>query len=202
MGFSYYCPGQEAHLSSIHVEIARGVKNRRQDKMRGDYLRQKGNQNVETLECEWWSLYKTAASVRSYLRKDFPYEYPLSEECLLREKYDEKLSGYVQCDVEVAQHLRRYFLKPTLIFQNTVVSVENIGTLMKEYAEENIMVQPGKTLIIKLPFNQWNADDTFTYVFLEGWAGVQVISSVTSKHFQEKFQHFRTVCRENTTLWR
>ena len=116
--------------------------------MRRDYIQQKGYQIVEMWECEWWSLYKTDASVKSHLRENFPYRRPLSEEGLLQGFIDGRLFGYVQCDIEVPEHLRSYFSNFPPVFKNTVVSREDIGPLMRKYAEkENIMPQLRKMLI-------------------------------------------------------
>ena len=93
-------------------------------------------------ECELWSLYKTDASVKSHLRENFPYRRPLSEEGLMQGIIDGSLFGYVQCDNEVPEHLRDYFSNFPPIFKNTVVSRDDIGNLMKQYAEkDDIMVQ-------------------------------------------------------------
>ena len=55
---------------------------------------------------------------------------------------------YVQCDIEVPEHLRDYFSNFPSIFKNTFVSRDGIGSLMKQYAEkENIMPQPRRMLI-------------------------------------------------------
>ena len=81
--YYHYCPCQEARPSLTDSDIERGVKKRQQDEMRRDYI-QKGYQIVEMWECEWWSLYKTDASVKRYLREIFPYRRPLSEEQLLQ----------------------------------------------------------------------------------------------------------------------
>ena len=69
--------------------------------MRRDYIQQKGYQVVEMWEREWWSLYKTDASVKSHRRKNFPYRRPLSEEGLMQRIIDGRLFRYVQCDIEV-----------------------------------------------------------------------------------------------------
>ena len=99
-------------------------------------------------ECEWWSLYKTDASVKNHLREDFPYSRPLSEEGLLQGIIDGRLFGYVQSDIEVPEHLRNYFSNFLPIFKITVVSKDDIGNLMKQYAEkENIMAQLRRMLI-------------------------------------------------------
>ena len=99
-------------------------------------------------ECEWWRLYKTDASVKSHLRENFPYKRPLSEEQLLQGIFDEQLFGYVQCDIEVPEHLRSYFSNFPPICKTTVVSREDIGKSMRENAEEeNNMAQPRRMLI-------------------------------------------------------
>ena len=83
------------------------MKKRQQDEMRRDYIQQKGYQMVELWECEWWSLYKTDPSVKSHLRKNFPYKRPLSEGQLLQGIVNGQLFGYVQCDIEIPEHLLR-----------------------------------------------------------------------------------------------
>ena len=73
---------------------------------------------------------------------------PLSEGGLLQGIIDGRPFGYVQCDIEVPENLRDYFSNFPPIFKNTVVSRDDIGNLMKQYAEkENIMVQPRRMLI-------------------------------------------------------
>ena len=91
-------------------------------------------------ECNWWELYRSDAQVKSHLRANFPYKRPLSEEQLLQEIIDGRLFGYVQCDIEEPEQLRGYFSNFPPIFKNTVVSKNDIGDLIKEYAEkEGIM---------------------------------------------------------------
>ena len=75
MGFyHHYCPCQEARPSLTDADIEKGSKKRQQDEMRRDYIEQKGYQIVEKWVCEWWSLYKTDASVKSHLRENFPHK--------------------------------------------------------------------------------------------------------------------------------
>ena len=146
--YYHYCPCQEARPSLTDTNIERGVKKRQQDEMRRDYIQQKGYQIVEMWECEWWSLYKTDASVKSHLRENFPYRRPMSEEGLLQGIIDGRLFRYVQCGIEVPEHLQSYFSNFPPVLKNTVVSREDNSPLMREYAEkENIMPQPRKMLI-------------------------------------------------------
>ena len=61
---------------------------------------------------------------------------------------DVRLFGYVQCDIEVPEHLGGYFSNFPAIFKSTVVSRKDIGDLMNEYAlKEGIMPQPRRMLI-------------------------------------------------------
>ena len=73
------------HVSLTDTKIEREVKKRQQDEMRRDYIQRKGYQIVEIWECEWWSLFKTDASVRIHLRENLPYRLPFSEEDLCKE---------------------------------------------------------------------------------------------------------------------
>ena len=138
--YYHYCPCQEARPSLTGSDIERGVKKRQQGEMRRDYVQQKVYRIVEMWQCEWWSLYKTDASVKSHLREDFPCKRPLSEERILKGIINGRFFGYVQCDIEVPEHLKSYFSNFPPIFKNTVFGREDIGALMREYAEkENIM---------------------------------------------------------------
>ena len=124
------------------------MEKRQQDEMRRDYIQQNGYQIVEMWQCEWWSLYKTDASVKIHLREKPPYSCPLSEEGLMQEFIDGRQLGYVQCDIEVPENQRDYFSNISPIFKNIDVSSGDIGKLMKQHAEtENIMVQPRRMLI-------------------------------------------------------
>ena len=59
--------------------------------MRRDCKQRKGYQIVELWVCEWSSLSKTDASVKSYMRENFPYRRPLSEEGLMQGINDGRL---------------------------------------------------------------------------------------------------------------
>ena len=121
--YYHYCPCQEARPSLTDTDIQRGVKKRQQDGMRRNYIEQKGYQIVEMWECEWWSLYKTDASVISHLRKYFPYRRPLSEEGLMQRIIDGRLFGSVQCDIKVPEHLRDYFPATFLPYSKILLRV-------------------------------------------------------------------------------
>ena len=82
-----------------------------------------------------------------HFRENFPYRRPFSEEQLLQGIIDGGLFGYVQCDIEVPEHLGHYFSNFPPIFKITVVMRDDIGNLMKQYKEmEKLMVQPRRLL--------------------------------------------------------
>ena len=134
--YFHYCPCQEARPSLTDNKIMKGIKKRKQDQMRKEYIQQKGYKIIEMWEWNWWDLYRTDATVKNHLRANFPYQRPLSEERLMQEIRSRRLFGYVQCDLKVPEHLKAYFANLTPIFKITVVSRNDIGDLMKEYAEK------------------------------------------------------------------
>ena len=87
-------------------------------------------------ECEWWNLYKTTTCVKKQLRESFPYKRPLREERLLEQTRSGKLFGYVQCDIEVPEELKKKNANFPPIFKNTNVGRHDIGSLMQDYAEK------------------------------------------------------------------
>ena len=82
------------------------------------------------------------------MRESFPYKRPLREESLLEQTRSGKLFGYLQCDIEVPEGLRKSFANFPPIFNNTNVGQHDIGSLMQNCAEkEGLLCQPRKTLI-------------------------------------------------------
>ena len=99
-------------------------------------------------EWEWWNLCKTTTCVKEHLRESFPYERPLSEKNLLEQIRSGKLFGYVQCDIEVSEELKKKFANFPPIFENTNVGRHDIRSLMQDYAEKGgLLCQPRKMLI-------------------------------------------------------
>ena len=112
-----------------------------------EYIQQNGYNFIEMWECNWWQLYRTDAKVKNHLRTNFPYQRLLSGERLMQEINSRKFFGYVRCDLKVPEILKAYFANFPPIFKKTVVSRNDIGDLMKEYAEkEGIMSKPSRML--------------------------------------------------------
>ena len=91
---------------------------------------------------------KTAACVKEHLRESFPHKRALREGRLLEQIRSGKLFGYVQCDIEVPEELKKNFANFPPIFKNTNVGRHYIGLMMKDYAEKiGLLSQPPKMLI-------------------------------------------------------
>ena len=60
-------------------------------------------------ECEWWDQVQMSSFLKNHVRKNFPYKLPLSMETLLKRIDEDKLFGYVQCDLEVPEELYERF---------------------------------------------------------------------------------------------
>ena len=138
-----------AHLSLKNEEgIKRGSRKRELDELRQGYIQEKAFTVNEMWECECRRLYKTTTKVKLHIRENFPYRRSLTEQQLLEGIKKGNLFGYVQCDIEVPENLRANFSNFPPIFKNTLVNKNDIGDLMKTYAEEEgIKSQPRKELI-------------------------------------------------------
>ena len=146
--FYHFCPCQELRPSLTEEDVKRGSRRRQLDELRRSCIQEKGFTVIEMWECEWWRLYKTTSNVKLHIRENFPYRQSLTEQQLLEGIKSGSLFGYVQCDIEVPENLRVNFPNFLPIFKNTLVSKNDIGDLIKTYAEKGgIMSQPRKMLI-------------------------------------------------------
>ena len=146
--FYHFCPCQELRPSLTEEDIQRGSKKGELDALRRYYIQEKGFKVSEMWECEWWRLYKITNAVKLRMQQHFPYRRSLAAEKLLKEIKKGKFFGDVQCDIVVPEILRSKIDNFPPRFKNTLVSKNEIGDLMKTYAEEEgIMSQPRKMLI-------------------------------------------------------
>ena len=146
--FYHYCSCQEARPALTEEDIERSNKKREMGQMRKQYINEKRRNVVEMWECDQWNLYRTTTCVKEHLRESFPYKRPLMEETLLEQIRSGKLFGYVQCDTEVPEVLKKKFANFPPIFKSTSVGRHDIGSLMQDYVEkEGLLCQPRKMLI-------------------------------------------------------
>ena len=125
-----------------------GSRRRLLDELRRGYIQEKGLTVIQMWEFEWWRLYKTSTIVKLHIRENFPYRRSLTKQQLLEGMKKGNFFGYVQRDIEAPENLRENFANFRPVFKNILVSKNDIGDLMKTYAEEEeIMSQPRKMLI-------------------------------------------------------
>ena len=157
--FYHFCPCQELRPSLTEEDIQRGSKKRELNALRRHYIQEKGFKVIEMRECEWWRLYKTTNAGKQHIRKHFHYRRSLAAEQLLEEIKEGKLFGYViwQSDIEVPKKLTVNFANFPPISKNTLVSKNDIGDLIKNYAEEErLLSQPRKLLISSFTLQNGN----------------------------------------------
>ena len=146
--FYHFCPCQDLRPSLSEEDIKPGSRRSELDELRRGYIQEKSFTVIEMWECEWWRLYKTTTKVKLHIRENFPYKRSLTEQQLLEGIKKGNLFGYVQCDIEVPENLRQNFANFPPVFKSFLVSKNDIGDLMKTYAEEEgIISQPRKMLI-------------------------------------------------------
>ena len=82
--------------------------------------------------------------------------------------HEDKLFGYVQCDLEVPEELRERFANFPPIFKNFDVGRENIGKFMLGYAEKKrFIVKTSTNVDFELQIKQWNSHNTIIKVLFE-----------------------------------
>ncbi|BFZ03070.1 hypothetical protein BsWGS_06109 [Bradybaena similaris] len=119
------------------------------------YLEEECNVTVvEMWECKW-QIVKKEPVVKSYLAKTFARQLPSytkkikpTEAQILEAVMDDSLFGLVECDIHVPDKHKERFAEMTPIFKNTEVARKDIGKYMRDYAEENkLLNSPRRTLI-------------------------------------------------------
>ena len=110
---------------------------------------------IEMWECEWQTLKRNDRTVAQFLKFAIPRQYPSyarfrqpTLDNIITSILDESLFGLVECDIHVPDHLREHFSEMTPIFKNIEVTRNDIGPLMREYAEQHkLLTTPRRTLI-------------------------------------------------------
>ena len=165
--YYHYCPCQKARPFPTDFKIERVVETRQQDQMRSDYIRQKDTASLRCGSVSAGFPEKLMHQSKAISKKTF-WTNVLPVKSVLQQIFDGKLFGYVE-------YLTRYFWNFPLIIKKTVFIKDDMGALMREYAEEQYG-STQKNVRIKPPLNQWNAHQPFTFVSLEAWVDVQEIS--------------------------
>ena len=101
-------------------------------------------------EKDWQDLVTQRPEINAYLSKHSTYTHfkkYLNQNQIIKYIKDGCLFSFVECDIEVPDHLKDYFSEMTSIFKNTEISLKDVGQHMQEYAKEHIKDIPCRLLI-------------------------------------------------------
>ena len=114
-------------------------------------LQDKGHTVEIIWEKDWQALLTQRPEIKAYISQHRTYTHfkkYLNLDQIIQYIQDECLFGFVECDIEVPDHLKDYFSEMTPIFKNVDVCLDDIGELMQEYAKQhNIKDFPRHLLI-------------------------------------------------------
>ena len=86
-------------------------------------------------ENDWQALINQQPEIKVYLKQHRTYTYfkkYLNQNQIIQYIQDGRLFGFVECDIEVPDHLKDYFSEMTPIFKNTEVSLKDVGQHMQD----------------------------------------------------------------------
>ena len=123
---------------------------RARDQQRVRDLQGKGYTIEIIWEKDWQALVTQRPKIKAYLFQHHTYTHfkkYLNQIQIIQYIRDGHLFGFVECDIEVPNHLKDYFSEMTPIFKNTEVSLKDVGQHTQEYAREHIKDIPHRLLI-------------------------------------------------------
>ena len=130
---------------------------RARDHQRVQDLQDKGYTIEIIWEKDWQALLTQRSEIKTYLAQHRTFthfkEY-LSQDQIIKYIQDGQLFGFVECDIEVPEHLKEYFSEMTPIFKNTEVSLKDIGEFMQEYAKQHNIKDVPRRLLIRSYFGK------------------------------------------------
>ena len=108
--------------------------------------------NVEIIwEMDWQALLTQRPEIKVYLAQHRTYTHfkkYLTQDQIIQYIKDGHSFRFVEYDIEVPDHLKKYFSEMTPVFKNVDVCLDDVGELMQEYAKQhNITDFPRRLLI-------------------------------------------------------
>ena len=91
-------------------------------------------------EKDWEALVTQCPEIKAYISRHRTYTHfkkYLKQDQIIQYIQDGCLFGFVECDIEVPDHLKKYFLEMTPILKNVNICLDDIGEFMQEYAKEH-----------------------------------------------------------------
>ena len=151
------------------------------------YLRQLGYTVVEMWECEWQQKKAHDKNIQRFIatrfRRHLDKKRHMTQDEILGAVKTDMLFGLVECDIHVPEALQPHFAEMQPIFKNANITCDDIGEVMRAYAEEhNIMSQSrrsligsfkGEKILLATPLLQWYLEHglvvTHVYQVIQYW---------------------------------
>ena len=120
--------------------------------LKRDYLEHLGYRVVSVWECDWRKIVSETSLIKTFLKAYFDAHFGVNRAYTREQLIDDiasgKLFGFVECDVDVPEHLVEKFSEMSPIFKNVELSREDLSPHMREFAETNgFMSRPTRCLI-------------------------------------------------------
>jgi len=147
-----YYHGCQCSLTKTAEEKNPDLQKERRDRTEEihNYLISLGITLVEIKECQWLFAKSNNNELKEFVQSLNIPEHPvyMSQETIKNKIQDGSLFGLIECDIHVPDALKEYFSEMTPIFKHAAISKEDLSPLMKQYADDNgLMNTPTKSLI-------------------------------------------------------
>ena len=153
-------------------------------------------------EKDWQALLTQQPDIKSYLsqhRTHIQFKKDLTQDQIVQHIQDGHLFGFVECYIEVADHLKEHFFEMTPVFKNVGVCLDDAGEFMQEHAKQhNIKDVPhclligsyfGKKIGLTTPLLKWYLEHGL--VITRIYTIVEYIPIAAFKHFAEQVTQAR-----------
>ena len=124
---------------------------RARDQQRVRDLQDKG-QTVQIIwEKDWEALVTQRPEIKAYISQHCTcthFKKYLNQDQIIQYIQDGHLFAFVECDIEVPDHLKEYFYEMIPVFRNVNVRLDDVGEFMQEYAKEHSTKDVPRRLLI------------------------------------------------------
>ena len=159
--------------------------------------------NVEIIwEKDWQALLTQRPEIKVYLAQHCTHTHfkkYLTQDQIIQNIQDGYLFGFVECDIEVPDHLKEYFSEMPPISKNVDVCLDDVGEFMQNYAKEHSIKDVprrlligsyfGKKIGLTTPLLKWYLEHGL--VITRIYTTVEYIPNAAFKYFAEQVAQAR-----------
>ena len=106
---------------------------------------------------DWEALLTQRAEIKAHISQHRTYTHfkkYLNQDQIIQYIQDGRLFGFVECDIEIPDKLKKYFSEITPILKNVDVCLNDVGELMQEYAKQHNIKDVPRHLLIGSYFGE------------------------------------------------